>query len=594
MTMKFHRFLLLALLPITAMFAACNHDEGETMLELHAERFGGQKMTVQDSTGAWSEGDLVWINGQNYRISIDNNGHAVVSVPTAPSYNAVFPASIKRDGNKVCLPAEYHYTTEGGRQVLNLPMVASSDGSNGLFFNHLTGALIVKFTNDRSESVVVDRITVHCAHPLCGTFEISDTTLSPSGATDTSITMYFDRQEVLLANHNTIAVMLPIVPVDSAQFTVKVSCHVNGDRYSDSTRQANQHDFERNRLGYAFMKVEAGNSPGYLFEFTYPYCHIKNVNDFLLMHEAINEGWTYYGNQTYSSMSYILDNDIDMNGYEIEPISGYTGPRFYGGGQGHIIRNLTIKSNTAYCALFDIISGNTTLSNITLDNVHLISEGTETTRYISPLIGQLSRSNSITNCTTNVASVNSTSANIVYGGIVAYNSGAATITNCHTMATITLNSATTIKMGGIVGDANANVSCTSCSVFNKQLQLNSTGRARVGGIIGDGNSYEHTFNNINCIDTIAVHTITGRGDIGGLVGCQSDGATGNLVGSRCIISGRITASTNGTNTIYVGKVYGYGRIAGRYGITSSDYDASNLIIPDEAGNIKSGDPTGRH
>lgn len=598
MTMKFHRFLLLALLPITAMFAACNHDEGETMLELHAERFGGQKMTVQDNMGAWSNGDSVWINGQNYRISIDNNGHAVVSVPTAPSYNAVFPASIKRDGNKVCLPAEYHYTTEGGRQVLNLPMVASSDGSNGLFFNHLTGALIVKFSNDRSESVVVDRITVHCAHPLCGTFEISDTTLSPSGATDTSITMYFDRQEVLLANHNTIAVMLPIVPVNSAQFTVKVSCHVNGDRYSDSTRQANQHDFERNRLGYAFMKVDnsiitplalfsnQGNGPTRVM-------NIYNASDFLLMHKAINNGWTY-GGYSYAGFSYVIHSDIDLSGIILTPISNFTGLKFDGG--GNTISHLSIRNNSSEnCALFESITGTTKISNIKLSEVTLESSGTTTTRRISPLVGRFASSVNISNCTTHVSNVIVSSTNdIFFGGIAAITETNVTFINCKTSIQCSLYANNRIYYGGIVGQAEKNDTCQSCiSSNNISLETNSS-NIFAGGAIGHGKTNSRLlFNSTNCIDSINAHTNSGKIHLGGLVGYLYKDNSGLLV-NTCTISGLLSTSSNGTNPIYVGTIYGYGSLKNRYLFNTWSYIISSLEYPDTEGIIISGDPTGNY
>ena len=586
--MKHLRYLLMALAAITMV--ACHHDDGETIMELHTERFGGQKLAVQDSTAAWCEGDSVWINGGTYRITIDNNGRANVYVPTAASYNAVFPASIKLGGNRVCLPAEYEYATDdSGRQIINLPMAASSDGSNGLFFKHLTGAIIVKFINNRSETVVLDRITVHSANPLCGTFDIGDENiLTPAGTTDTTVTIYFTKHEVLMAHSDTIAVLLPVAPVGGDnQFSVEVSCHVDGNRYTARNRQATPHAFQRNMLGYAYMTVEASTAANWLFEYSNLYLHIKTAQDFVLMQKAINNRW-----RSYSTMSYKIVNDIDMTGYEIEPISGYRGEKF--DGDGHIINNLTIKSNTAYCALFDTINNQTkNVYNINLSNLYLISDGNETTRYISPLIGRLIYAKTINNCTTSVARIVTSSANIIYGGIVAFNSSAATITYCSTTTNCNISSANTLKFGGIIGDANADVTCTSCTINNRNVQLTSVNRMRVGGIIGAGNTYDHTFNDIYCYDTITVHTTTGRGDVGGLVGYQSDGADGNILGHNCTISGIITASTAGTNTIYVGKVYGYGRFSGRYGLSSSDYDASGLTLIAGNGNIRTGDPTGR-
>ncbi len=589
----------MALTAITMV--ACHHDDGETIMELHTERFGGQKLAVQDSTAAWCEGDSVWINGGAYRITIDNNGRANVYVPTAASYNAVFPASIKLGGNRVCLPAEYEYATDdSGRQIINLPMAASSDGSNGLFFKHLTGAIIVKFINNRSETVVLDRISVHSANPLCGTFEIGDeNTLTPSGTTDTTVTIYFTKHEVLMAHSDTIAVLLPVAPTGGDnQFSVEVSCHVDGNRYTARNRQSSPHAFQRNMLGYAYMTVDdTFISPLALFtnqgNGATREMNIYTLSDFILMHKAINNGWQY-GGYSYSGFSYIIHSDIDLSMVELTPISNFTGLVF--NGNNHAICNLTINSNTENCALFETISGSTTITNIKLTNITLNSNGSTTTRRISPLIARLASPKNVSNCTTSVSSVQVSSTNDIYfGGIAASTASNVAFVSCSTDIHCTLYANNRIYYGGIVGQAEKNDTCQSCIINNKHVSLETnSGNIFAGGAIGHGKTKSRQyFIHTNCIDSIHTHTNSGTSYIGGLVGYLYRDNSGLLVYTSNLI-GSISASSDGSNPIYAGKIYGYGSIKNRYNDNVWTYDASGLTIPVTGGTIISGDPTGNY
>lgn len=591
MTMKFHRFLLLALLPITAMFAACNHDEGETMLELHAERFGGQKLAVQDSTGAWSEGDLVWINGQNYRISIDNNGHAVVSVPTAPSYNAVFPAYINLGGNRVCLPAEYEYATDdSGRQIINLPMAASSDGSNGLFFNHLTGAIIVKFINNRSETVVLDRISVHSANPLCGTFDIGDeNTLTTAGTTDTTVTIYFTKHEVLMAHADTIAVLVPVAPAGGDnQFSVEVSCHVDGNRYTARNRQSSPHAFQRNMLGYAYMTVEASTAANWLFEYKNQYLHVKTAQDFVLMQQAINNRWTNMGSNHYESSSYIIDTNIDMAGYEIEPITGFSGSRF--NGNGKTISNITINSTSENCALFDTIKASTgTIENINLYNVTLNCNGNTSTLNISPFISRLSGDHTINHCTTHIKNINingTVTGYIYFGGIAAQISNNLNLNNCCFSGNDTIVSNSRIYYGGFIGIANDNnaytVTSTYCKLNNCIFRLEASNGIFAGGIIGDSRKTSNTTKNCNLQLSLTTSTTSGYIRAGGLVGNLSSDNTTKLTVDNDTLSGAIMLIGNPNNNI--GILYGRGKNP-RNGYSIGNYYYPNFVIPNMSNNL---------
>lgn len=591
--MKRLKILVALLLAFSA--TACRHEAGDSVLELRAESFGGTKMSVADIYAEWSAGDSVWVNGNTSAVSF-SGGKAQILVPHATNYNAVFPASIMTGNNRVTLPSTYHYATDAnGKQLLDLPMIASSDG-NGLYFYHLTGALIVKYVNRRSQTVTVDRVTVSSNEfALCGerTISFGDTAQAPSTVGDRSVTIYFDRQVTTLASGDTLAVMIPVAPVgDSNKFTVEVSSHVAGNRYTVSNTQSSANAFPRNALGYAYMSVENGSRATALFQETgddgNKTMNIYTASEFKLMQTAINGGWTLDGFR-YSTFSYSIEADIDMSGIEIAPIHGFTGTTF--NGNNHTISNLTITSNSECCALFDTIT-RTSISLLSIRNVVLSSNGNNPTRYISPIIGRLSTTNTVTNCTVSVANINTSSANtIYYGGVAAVNGSSAAITNCEIATNCAMSSSNSIYFGGIIGQTDANVSCSTSRVLNK-VELTSQGNIYVGGLFGNGKTKSHTVVTIICSDTI--NTLTGSGNIyaGGLVGYFNNN-TSNLSGKNCTISGNINASTNGTNILYIGKIYGYGKLAGRYGI-GNNYNASNLIIPTNGGLIISGDPTGTY
>ena len=603
--MRTTKLLNALLLMAATALAACQHDDGEALLTLRGENLcRPQKMTVVDSTASWNQGDTVWINGERCTVSIDGEGRATTRVRRADSYSAIFPASIVTNDNNVRLPHEYHYSSDvQGRQQIDLPMMASSEGE-GLDFFHLTGAVMVKFVNHRSETVTVDRITVKSdAFALSGNrpIDFADTAQAPlpiASPTDSSVTVLFDRHPVQVAFDDTLAVLVPVAPVGNTNhFTVEVVTHIDGRRYTIRNTQRNAHPNPRNALAYAYMWLtdtcrsfslfhEDGNGANRTM-------HISSASDFLLFQQAINNGWTHDGNP-YSTFKYTIDANIDMSGCEIEPINGFTGTSF--NGNGHTISNLTISSANTYCTLFDTIrASGTTISNLTFDNVVINCIGSTPTRYISPLIGRLSTACTISNCTISVSRINtSTIENIYYGGIIATNGSNATITNCQIENVFSLTSNNKVYFGGIVGQANANVTCSNCKIYNNGININAGGIIYSGGAIGDGSTKSHSLSDVNCTDSITTHTDSDYTYCGGLIGWMHRTiSSANIILSNCNISGKLAASTNGDKQLYIGTIYGYGNYSYKYGFRSSSY-SHNLQYPPSGGLIISGDPTGTY
>lgn len=599
--MKKLKILVPLLLALTV--AACRHDEGDSVLELSAESFGGTKMSVEDIHAEWCDGDSVWVNGDTLAITL-SGGRAQTLVPHATSYNAVFPASIVTGNNRVTLPSEYHYATDGnGKQLLDLPMIATSTGER-LFFYHLTGALIVKYVNHRSQAVTVDRMTVSSNNfALCGerTITFGDTAQAPSTVGGRCVTIYFDRQPTTVASGDTLAVMIPVAPVGATnQFTVEVSSHVAGNRYTVSNTQQTPTQFVRNALGYAYMTVENSSRPTALFQESgsagNKTMHITTANEFKLMQEAINNGWTLDG-YGYSTFQYSIEGNIDMSGIEINPIHGFTGTSFTGNtsnGDNPIISNLTIRSSTEYCALFDIISSSS-ISNISLSNVKLISEGNNAIRYISPFIGSSSGTHTYSYLTVDGISVTingSPSGNIFFGGIAATSGSTTTFEYCRFDGDVTLHSNAILYYGGILGYLTNEQTpdftfsyCSNNDTIHALLDANSTLYA--GGVAGYTRKANVRISGQHSLINISGSTRT-TFYAGGLI-ARLDNQTSALdLSNTPVVAGTISYSTT-PSSAYIGTIYGQGKRNNLYNL--STYNTLGISIPTNSGNIHTGDPS---
>ena len=595
--------LCVALL-VAVTLVACRRDDGEATLTLTDESFDGGKMSVAGVAATWTQGDKVWVNGSVYTIGVGNNGQASTTVVSAATYNALFPASVAVNSSTVRLPKDYQYATDGqGRQMLDLPMMASSDGTT-LFFRHITAALVVSVANHRSETLTLDRVTVRSnSYAISGerSIDFADYGQSPivaATADDKEVNIYFDRQGVVLNSGDSICVMLPVAPVGADnQFTVEVSTHREGYRYLATRTQENGHSFARNALGYAFMKVDNNITDSPIFEVYGDYFLINSTADFKLFLNALSNHWTRPGGYEYNVNRYRITSDIDMSDTTIAPISGFSGASF--DGQGHTISNLTINSTGVCCALFDTIKSGTTISNITLANVTLNSNGAASERKISPLIGHLSGDHSFNNCIVNGTSVTingDPSGDIYFGGFAAAVAGSNSFTNCHFNGDVTLNSNGKLYYGGILGalipEKNATLSVNLCS-NNDTIHANLTavGFIYAGGIIGDAQRLSNTITNQTSLINFKISTPR-RFFVGGLVGYLLTTTT-TLSINNDIIAGVINILETPSTTSYIGTLYGKGKNYGQYGLNvNTNYDASGLsIFTNNNSNIQTGNPS---
>lgn len=585
------------MLYILLLAAACHRDEGAVTLNMSVESMsGGGKMTLNGNVSSWDTGDSVWVNGTAYAVSTDG-GSTSVTVPYSDNgYRAIFPARIARNGgSEIVLPAEYHYHTNANGQLLDMPLVATSENST-LLFKHITGALMVKLRNDNGYSLSLDRIIVSSdRYALSGTRDTATANAPRTGTgNELNVSLCFDRQELTLNSGDSAYVMIPVAAVGADNhFTITVRSHHEGTRYTAEKTQSAGGSLCSNTLAHATMALDGTQNASPLFDKYVSDYLIHTPEDFKNMVTAINSNWNY-NTATYVSATYQIMNDIDMSGITIDPITNYTGSLI--NGNSHTISNLTIASATENCALLATMQDGKKIRNLRLNNIKLISNGSASTRYISPILA-VSKYATIENCTvTNcIVEVNGTYSSLVFGGIVgrAY-SAASTINSCRFESNMSLNSTGTLYYGGIVGitETSSKVHLIdSCIAINDILTLSSTSNAHIGGVLGDSKTSSPSLTKSQWFGHLNA-TTTGNLCAGGIIGFLNS-TTGYLKLNRCIVANsRIDASIPASGSSFIGKLYGKGKGPNYYNITIDTRDTVNMHIPTATTGLSTGNICG--
>ncbi len=183
--------LALALSAVAALFfAACQPEDLNSDLPKGAIRLvapgyqspDGSKLGV-DEEGKnvfFAVGDLLWVNGVQCPISVNENGVAYFVRPESVGYplRIVYPYGIvdnnaptNSDNIPITLPAEYTYATvqDGpgrGRQNVPAPLCAKIVGTgegqkpNSAFFKHITAAITVAIENKTGAPMELEKIVV--------------------------------------------------------------------------------------------------------------------------------------------------------------------------------------------------------------------------------------------------------------------------------------------------------------------------------------------------------------------------------------------------------------------------------------------------
>lgn len=388
------------------LLAGCQKDEvgpaGQGRLMLNLESFGnGSTKTVlgaDDRSLQWLTGDQVCINGTDYAVTASGESAYVAGVPDAAVYKAVFPASMvagrSMSGNTVTatLPRQYEYRTEGGLQVLDAPLAAVGDGSDGLTFRHLTGALTVVIENTTSNTLYIDTVYVSSAQQLCGDVTVNFDAITsispntePSSATDTMVLLTVPYNTLSVAAGATVKVQVPVLPVsDANRFTVHVATRHEGTRYDFDRRQGSASNaLGRNQMGYVPASIATSGShitvkP--LFEYDEETLsldnelsiYIKSTLDFLLLSDATQNNWTVpTDGRPYSEAEWFnFVGTIDMEGYSIPTLRLLGNSILSVNGNNCQINNLTINGEavfpTTYLDSWHFIQ-NITFNNLTIN-----------------------------------------------------------------------------------------------------------------------------------------------------------------------------------------------------------------------------------
>ena len=249
-----------------------------------------------------------------------------------------------------------------------------------------------------------------------------------------------------------------------------------------------------------------------------------------------------------------LGGDIDMTGYDWTPI-GIDGNHYFSGtfeGNGHTIRNLTIKKDTTgYFGLFGI-------TDATIQNVNLTGSLTNTiddseSSYVGAVAGYII-GGEIRNCSTSKFTISSTgdlTLGLAVGGLVGV-AESTQVENCVSGTDITLNFSY-YYIGGVAGAAVGSqmVNCT----YTGTLTLMGSGYADCGGIVGNsqqGSEISYCVNQ-GAIDATG-RTSDTNAAVGGIVGRQSG-------------TGKVTFCTNEGSVL--GKAIFMGGITGTTGAGGS-------------------------
>ncbi len=189
-----------------------------------------------------------------------------------------------------------------------------------------------------------------------------------------------------------------------------------------------------------------------------------------------------------STEKYYLANDLDFSSYTWVPILATRIFRGTLNGNGKTISNLTINYNSssiAYSGIFPRIDG-ATITDLTLDNVQIVSYVSTTTRVAGLIAGDAynSKTNTLSYLTINNSGVQGRSNNGV-GGLIGFITG--------TNTTVIMNNikATQLKAfnvntsaGGMVGNVAGSARLQMYDIDFQGEAYSYNGTSNVGGLIG--------------------------------------------------------------------------------------------------------------
>ena len=274
--------------------------------------------------------------------------------------------------------------------------------------------------------------------------------------------------------------------------------------------------------------------------------------------------------------SYVLTKDLDLTGVAWTPqkISG----SLTLDGQGHTIKGLTLNpTQPVNCGLFASVNGAFTVKNLRLDGVEMdmaITTNSYNSYYVAVLAGY-AQATTLQNVVVDVNITRTGNATPYIGGVLGQVNGKLTVSDC--AFTVTIQDAEGFEasgggvMAGLAGNARSttvveriyakvDIDVTKAtgsaagglfpyagnSIRDSQIEVVLKGDDHnLGGVIARRGG---TFELDNCVvDT----SLTGRGNLGGVVGSVSQGAQMKLTDCR------VTTDITMTGKAHAGGIAGY-------------------------------------
>lgn len=245
--------------------------------------------------------------------------------------------------------------------------------------------------------------------------------------------------------------------------------------------------------------------------------------------------------------TYLLDADIDLSGAEWTPISSFEGKLI---GNGHTIKNLTVTSfTTKNVGLFDTVKENAEISDLTLENVSIISASTA--ESIGALAGLLNGKVTNVSVTGKIESAGSTAVGGIVGATTSLDS---TLTSCSFNGSILGGKG----VGGILGgnETNGDAIIDGCSVTGSVSGLSSVGGI-VGSLASPGDGKIFKVNNCKNNATVSSKTDYCGGIVGKIENSTSWGPQETLI-TNCENNGAVSGGN------YTSGIIGYMHIGGGY------------------------------
>lgn len=267
------------------LLTACLKDDFDGAIRLSVESFtsDGAKVSVEDNTVVWEDGDAIGLNNQGVFHVHVSDGNAYIDNPGFSTVSALYPCP---SGNgffissrpTITVPATYSSSDNymvGTRQHIPLPMgsyYSGSENPTSLTFRHVSAAVKVLLWNACPQDIIVDKVVVTTdTYRINGSVSLDLTrddlgvaaSYASSSASDRSVSVQFPSSGegalVIASGDNTKSVQVPILPIGEDNITIEVYAHAYTASSSTSMKvysyTASSPALARNRMLTAKVKI---------------------------------------------------------------------------------------------------------------------------------------------------------------------------------------------------------------------------------------------------------------------------------------------------------------------------------------------------